>query len=204
MSRRVSVVDLTSVAVQPFSERSRQLSSTRSISSGPSSSSPDPETMARGTKRKRGNDEHGAQNPASSNDSQDPVESIDLTEVEGSLALAKALAKQREDAVKAQSTAEEGKGSSMLAAYQCPVCMDTPEDATSTSCGHLFCHKCIVQYLQSIDDQRFDQGKPAKGTCPVCRKNLTRNESSGPRRSLIPLKLKLTTKKRSLVPPTEA
>lgn len=70
--------------------------------------------------------------------------------------------------------------------------------------GHLFCHKCIVEYLQSIDDQRIEQGKQTKGTCPVCRKTLTRNESSGPKRSLIPLKLKVMTKKRNLVPPTKA
>ncbi|KAJ5370733.1 uncharacterized protein N7496_006825 [Penicillium cataractarum] len=160
--------------------------------------------MARGTKRKRRDDGSRPRSSAPPNRPQSPIESIDLTEVEGSSALAKALAKQREDAVKAQSKEEADKAQSMLTAYQCPVCMDTLEDATSTSCGHLFCHKCIVEYLQSIDVQRAEQGKQTKGTCPVCRKTITRNESSGPRRSLIPLKLKVVTKKRRLVTPNKA
>ncbi|KAJ5881166.1 uncharacterized protein N7473_012219 [Penicillium subrubescens] len=203
MSRRFSIVDLTSARAHPSPRHLRQISSSPSISSI-SSSSPDPHTMPRGTKRKRRHDEDATDSESPPNGPQSPIESIDLTEVEGSSALAKALAKQREDAVKAQSTEEGDKARSMLKAYQCPVCMDTLEDATSTSCGHLFCHKCIVEYLQSVDDQRIDQGKQAKGTCPVCRKTITRNESSGPRRSLIPLKLKVTTKKRRPLPSSEA
>ncbi|OKP10717.1 hypothetical protein PENSUB_4020 [Penicillium subrubescens] len=91
--------------------------------------------MPRGTKRKRRHDEDATDSESPPNGPQSPIESIDLTEVEGSSALAKALAKQREDAVKAQSTEEGDKARSMLKAYQCPVCMDTLEDATSTSCG---------------------------------------------------------------------
>lgn len=64
-----------------------------------------------------------------------PVESIDLTEVDKPSVLDKALAKQREDAVKAQQDGESEKGRSLLTAYKCPVCMDTPEDATTTTCG---------------------------------------------------------------------
>ncbi|KAF9891774.1 hypothetical protein FE257_003255 [Aspergillus nanangensis] len=58
------------------------------------------------------------------------IESIDLTE--GSSALSKALAKQREDAVRAQQDGEHEQGRSSLTEYKCPVCMDTPVDATST------------------------------------------------------------------------
>lgn len=65
----------------------------------------------------------------------EPIESIDLTEVEGTSSLAKTLAKQREDAIKAQDNRESKKGLSLLAAYKCPVCMDTPVDATTTVCG---------------------------------------------------------------------
>lgn len=65
----------------------------------------------------------------------EPIESIDLTEVESTSSLAKALAKQREDAIKAQDNGESEKGRSLLAAYKCPVCMDTPVDATTTVCG---------------------------------------------------------------------
>jgi hypothetical protein len=70
----------------------------------------------------------------------EPVEQIDLTEVEGSAALAKALAKQREDAVRAQESLHQGTGRTVLTSYKCPVCMDTPVDATSTVCGtYLLC-----------------------------------------------------------------
>lgn len=58
---------------------------------------------------------------------------VDLTE--GPSALSKTLAKQREDAVKAQQGTEHEGGRSLLTAYRCPVCMDTPVDATSTACG---------------------------------------------------------------------
>ena len=66
---------------------------------------------------------------------EEPIESIDLTEAEGPSSLAKILAKQREDAVKAQQDLEQEKGRSLLTAYKCPVCMDTPVDATTTVCG---------------------------------------------------------------------
>ncbi|KAJ5690145.1 hypothetical protein N7462_004537 [Penicillium macrosclerotiorum] len=143
MNRRLSIVDLTS-APAPVSLSSRRSTSALSGSTIHSSSSPIAEShaTARGAKRKRQSDEDDDQLPSSPpvsrpqitpHVSQEPVESIDLTEVSDSSALAKALAKQREDAIKAQPTDQE-KGRSMLANYQCPVCMDTPEDATSTSC----------------------------------------------------------------------
>jgi rubrerythrin len=125
-----------------------------------------------------------------------------LTEPES--LLAKALAKQREDAIKAQKSTEgEKESGSILIAYKCPVCMDTPEDATSTACGHLFCHRCIIEYLNSAD-QTLDSSKQARGTCPICRKPITKVDVSGPKRSLIPLALKLTTKKRSLLTASKA
>ncbi|KAF7593338.1 SUMO-targeted ubiquitin ligase complex subunit slx8 [Aspergillus hancockii] len=70
--------------------------------------------------------------PTSDQQGEDDIESIDLTEVEGSSALSKVLAKQREDAVRAQQPTEHEKGRSILNSYKCPVCMDTPGDATST------------------------------------------------------------------------
>lgn len=93
----------------------------------------------RGVKRRRldTDDDSRASAPSalSQPEEDDFIESIDLTEVDGSAALAKALAKQREDAVKAQQSTEHEKGRSILASYKCPVCMDTPEIATSTACG---------------------------------------------------------------------
>ncbi|KAF7161475.1 hypothetical protein CNMCM5623_007046 [Aspergillus felis] len=74
-------------------------------------------------------------NPVARDRDVEPIEQIDLTEVEGSAALAKALAKQREDAVRAQESLHQGTGRSVLTSYKCPVCMDTPVDATSTVCA---------------------------------------------------------------------
>lgn len=227
MSRRLSIVDLTSA--QASSDR-------RSSASSPPDQPPTrdragSQTTPRGIKRRRGNDGFWSPNSSGSSEEveqeEEAIESIDLTEPETSLQ--KTLAKQQEDAIKAQQSAEGERSGSVLSAYKCPVCMDTPEDATSTACGkfcrkwqpmsflsvielsltkhlslgHLFCHRCIVEYLNSAD-QRLDSSKQTRGTCPICRKGITKVDKSGPKRSLIPLELKLTTKKRSLVPPSQA
>jgi len=127
------------------------------------------------------------------------IESVDLTEVNDASMLSKALSKQREDAVKAQMAEDAETGRSALTAYKCPVCMDTAVDATSTTCGHLFCHKCIIDTLRFGEERRAQDGhgKAPRGTCPVCRKALSRVDVPGARRNLVPLQLKLATKKRS-------
>jgi hypothetical protein len=63
--------------------------------------------------------------------------------------------------------------------------------------GHLFCHKCIIDTLRWSEEQRQDEyttGR-AKGTCPVCRKQLIRNDKPGSGRTLVPLELKLMRRK---------
>jgi hypothetical protein len=45
---------------------------------------------------------------------------------------------------------------------KCPVCLDDLKDPTSTTCGHLFCWRCIQI---SVSDFKH---------CPTCRKKLTR------------------------------
>ncbi|PGH11263.1 hypothetical protein AJ79_04998 [Helicocarpus griseus UAMH5409] len=125
------------------------------------------------------------------------IESIDLTEVNDGLSLQKILSKQREDAINSQHT--NGAGRSTLTAYKCPVCMDNCTDATSTVCGHLFCHKCIIDTLRFEEERRAHDGnsKTLRGKCPVCRQALSRIDASGPKRNLVPLQLNLTTKKRT-------
>ncbi|EER25096.1 SUMO-targeted ubiquitin ligase complex subunit slx8 [Coccidioides posadasii str. Silveira] len=141
---------------------------------------------------------HAGSTPQNSSAVEGPdVESIDLTSVNDSTTLAHALSKQREDAVKAQHSAKDETGRSALTSYKCPVCMDTPEDATITICGHLFCHKCIIDTLRFGEERRIhENGKTPRGNCPVCRRVLTRSDVPGPRRNLVPLQLKLTTKKK--------
>ncbi|KKZ63616.1 hypothetical protein EMCG_02057 [[Emmonsia] crescens] len=126
------------------------------------------------------------------------IESIDLTEVNDRLSLAKVLSKQREDAAKAQNTAGV-VGRSTLTAYKCPVCMDTCTDATSTICGHLFCHKCINDTLRFGEERgaHDGHGKAPRGRCPVCRQVLSRVDTYGPKRNLVPLQLNLSTRKRN-------
>lgn len=136
MSRRLSIVDLTSA--QATSDR-------RSSASSPSDQPPTldragSQSRPRGIKRRREDD--GFWSPSSSDSSEEveqkeeAIESIDLTEPETSLQ--KALAKQQEDAIKAQQSAEGERAGSVLSAYKCPVCMDTPENATSTACGKFY------------------------------------------------------------------
>ncbi|KAL5343107.1 hypothetical protein BJX70DRAFT_207595 [Aspergillus crustosus] len=128
------------------------------------------------------------------------IESIDLTEVDGNSAIAKVLAKQREDAIaaqQAQHSNEDLSARSRLTAYTCPVCMETPKDATATVCGHLFCHECIINALKSVEERLEHTGKAPRGTCPVCRKPLARVDTPGPKRNLVPLQIKLFTKKRT-------
>ncbi|KAL1966842.1 hypothetical protein VTN77DRAFT_3807 [Rasamsonia byssochlamydoides] len=221
MARRMSsaVVDLT-VSSDPAEseEESNSPNYVHVVSSSPpsgqSSSSPSSQPVhePRGVKRRRLSDSaaptvvesstassSSAARANGSNIDLEGIESVDLTEVNDESALAKALAKQREDAVKAQASSEDKKGRSILTSHKCPVCMDTLTDATSTICGHLFCHKCIMDTLRFSEEQRADSasGKGPRGNCPVCRKPLSRRDAPGPKRDLVPLQLKLMTKKKS-------
>ncbi|KIV87694.1 hypothetical protein PV11_03224 [Exophiala sideris] len=130
---------------------------------------------------------------------EDPtIESVDLTGVDDNATLSSALAKQREDAILAQTAGTEA-GRTALTAYKCPVCMDTPTDATTTICGHVFCHRCILDTLNWSIEQRREDAPPnrkVKGVCPVCRKQLDTKDSPGTTRSLVPLELKLMVRKR--------
>lgn len=126
---------ISSPASQPPLPHSR---STRLPSSSPPSASPNSPSGSEGREKKRRRTIRGENSETPEfidSEEEQPVESIDLTEVDKPSALDKVLAKQREDAVKAQHDGESEKGRSLLTAYKCPVCMDTPEDATTTVCG---------------------------------------------------------------------
>lgn len=130
---------------------------------------------------------------------EDPaIESVDLTAVDDNASLSAALAKQRQDAIQAQNPGTEA-GRTLLTAYKCPVCMDTPTNATTTVCGHVFCHRCILDTLNWSIEQRREAAPPTrkvKGVCPVCRKPLDTKDVPGAGRSLVPLELRLLVKKR--------
>ncbi|KAI5292829.1 SUMO-targeted ubiquitin ligase complex subunit slx8 [Ascosphaera acerosa] len=131
-------------------------------------------------------------------DDEDEGEAVDvLDDTDEPAALADALSKQRQDAVLSQAGSSSATAKSKLVGYKCPICMDDVEDATTTACGHLFCHKCIMDTLRFTEDRRPDRRlRNPRGTCPACRKKITGNDMPGAQRSLIPLTLKLQVKKR--------
>ncbi|XP_062207896.1 uncharacterized protein LOC133909469 [Phragmites australis] len=47
--------------------------------------------------------------------------------------------------------------------FTCPVCMNELMEASSTTCGHIFCKKCIEASIQ------------AQKKCPTCRRKLNKN-----------------------------
>jgi len=45
--------------------------------------------------------------------------------------------------------------------FNCPLCLEPPQESSATRCGHLFCTRCITHALSQ------------KKLCPVCRKSAT-------------------------------
>ncbi|KAJ5356544.1 Zinc finger RING-type [Penicillium concentricum] len=202
MSRnRPEIVDLTTTArstTRALRQNPISLSSSPPGASDHASSSQHAQLPPpRGVKRRRNwSDEHGASSTLSEDE---PIETIDMTDDSGAGALARAVAKQKEDAAKAQAEEERNSNLSAILAYKCPICMETPVDATSTSCGHLFCHKCIIDCLKMSEQTRGgDSSKQHKGTCPVCRTPISRKETPGKSKNLIPLLFQ--TRKRGDIP----
>ncbi|KAJ9662206.1 hypothetical protein H2198_001557 [Neophaeococcomyces mojaviensis] len=130
------------------------------------------------------------------------IDEVDLTAVDDPASLSAALSKQREEAILAQNPGTEADRTP-LTAYKCPVYMDILTDATSTACGHVFCHRCIVDTPNWSIEQRREDGpanRKVKGVCSVCRKPLDLKDTPGAGRSLVPLELKLLVKKRKREP----
>nr|CCC90612.1 unnamed protein product [Trypanosoma congolense IL3000] len=53
--------------------------------------------------------------------------------------------------------------------FQCPICLEAPEAARITSCGHVFCLICMLQYVSRLKAE----GKQC--VCPVCNNLVTFN-----------------------------
>ena len=125
------------------------------------------------------------------------IESVDLTNIDNSSEVAKVLSKQRNEAIMSQrpvGATDEGRTS--FTAFKCPICMEGLKAATVTKCGHIFCHKCVVDTLKWSSEQHREEhpGRKAHpGTCPVCRTSLTIKDTKGAGRTLIPLRMKLFT-----------
>lgn len=96
-------------------------------------------TEGRPRKRRRLSETvHAAGQPGLDLNSTQEVEAVDLTEVNNESDMSRAISKQQQDAVQSQMKDAQGEdlpGRTPLSSYKCPICMDTPEDATSTICG---------------------------------------------------------------------
>lgn len=132
--------------------------------------------------------------------STEQIESIDLTSVNDEKALKETIAKQQAETILNQKpNTSTDAGRTTFTAYKCPICMDNIIDATTTICGHLFCHRCIVDTLNwSATQRKQELGSTRKvnGVCPVCRKSLANRDNPGTARTLVTLELKFLTKKR--------
>jgi hypothetical protein len=110
------------------------------------------------------------------------IEEIDLSD--DKVPLQEALRKQRTEAVKAQEKPEEKP--LRLSNLQCVICLEQPTDMTATSCGHLYCHTCLMESLIAGENLSAQGGETKKSTCPICRKFISRAKAS----DIIPLLMK--------------
>jgi len=128
------------------------------------------------------------------------IEAIDLTAVDDMVGLNDVIAKQRADAIASQRPAGATEsGRTTFSAFKCPICMDILGRATVTKCGHIFCHKCIIDTLKWSADQHRQEHPNHKihpGSCPVCRQALQIKDVKGTGRTLVPLRMKKFSLKR--------
>ncbi|KAI9678666.1 MAG: SUMO-targeted ubiquitin ligase complex subunit slx8 [Caeruleum heppii] len=101
------------------------------------------------------------------NDSpQMPPEEIDLREIDSDHGLSSLLQRQRQEQIRAQQTAAAAEPPTTLSTLQCVICMEPPSNLTSTHCGHLFCHTCLMESLMAAHS--------TQSRCPVCRTEVLR------------------------------
>ncbi|EGX43442.1 hypothetical protein AOL_s00215g178 [Orbilia oligospora ATCC 24927] len=114
-----------------------------------------------------------ASSPASKKAKTEPLEVVDMINVENDDDIQKIM---HEQMIKTQR--EEGNARRRIADFKCVICLDDPENLSATSCGHLFCNDCIKTTL------RFGRPSAKLGKCPVCRGKVVIKE-------IVPLELKL-------------
>jgi hypothetical protein len=95
------------------------------------------------------------------------VEELDLVD-ENPSAEEELQATVQQQAIQAQQE-DERTGPLRIGSRQCIICMENYTNCTATSCGHFYCHECLVRAL--IAGAR--NGDRSTGTCPVCRKPLS-------------------------------
>ncbi|MCJ1314007.1 SUMO-targeted ubiquitin ligase complex subunit slx8 [Agyrium rufum] len=119
------------------------------------------------------------------------VEEVDLRDVDDEGDIAKLLQKQREEAI--QVSREEGQKATLLSRLSCVICMEDMTDITATSCGHLFCHTCLMEALIAGETQGQD-GTRSSARCPICRKKVAREKGQKTKYNIVPLELMVRPK----------
>lgn len=60
-----------------------------------------------------------------------------------------------------------------LSDAECPVCFDSISNATTTSCGHVYCLECLQKSISASSARGQTRGRKGVGLCPMCRKSVT-------------------------------
>ncbi|KAI9879871.1 MAG: SUMO-targeted ubiquitin ligase complex subunit slx8 [Pleopsidium flavum] len=119
------------------------------------------------------------------------IDEVDLRDIDDDTGLSKVLEQQRIETIRAQQN--DGNKPLKLSSIQCIVCLEPMTNITATSCGHLFCHTCLMESLIA-GEQQTEPGKSPLSRCPVCRKRTRRTVPGSAAREIIPLELKLMKK----------
>lgn len=64
-----------------------------------------------------------------------------------------------------------------LSEAECPICFDSIENTTITTCGHLFCLVCIQKSISSSAARGQTQAAKGIGLCPLCRDKVVFKDS---------------------------
>ena len=104
-----------------------------------------------------------------------PVEAIDLANLDGgSDAIAAAVrGSLQTEQILSQLNPTNGNEATppRLSTLTCVICLEPPRNLTTTLCGHLFCHTCLMEALIA-----GEHGASAS-RCPVCRTAVLRTDS---------------------------
>jgi hypothetical protein len=159
---RHSVVDLTS---SPSSSTSRRAMGVKRTAEG--------EAKPRTAKRRK---VVKSEDSDFEKENKQEIEELDLTN-EAPNAEEELLQTQQQQMLATQEATSNGP--QRIGKRTCIICMESFTNATVTSCGHMYCHECLIQALL-VGERNSDKGV---GNCPVCRKAVNRKKPT----ALIPI-----------------
>ncbi|KAK0772553.1 hypothetical protein LTR91_006896 [Friedmanniomyces endolithicus] len=98
-----------------------------------------------------------------------PIETLDLT------GAAPPFPSTSHPATTTTTTTSTTQKPPRISALTCIICMEPFTNATTTSCGHIYCHECLTTALKT-GERNSESGV---GSCPVCRKGVSRRKAGG-------------------------